>query len=115
MEKCLIERIDKLRIHLTTSQPVKLQEVVDTWNEFCMAIGQPKARKHPTGCISCVRHMIQDMVKHIDGLPYTNLDTNSETNERSEDAMPAKEDGTKKMKNAESTAKPHKKKGRKKF
>lgn len=116
MEVSLIKRIDALRIHLTTSTPVKLQEVVDTWNEFVVAIGMPKARKQPTGCISCIRNLIKDMVKHIDRLPYTNLDTYSETEDaRKEDAMPAKEDETKTMKKEESTAKPHKKKGRRKF
>lgn len=70
METSLIERIDALRIYLKTSAPVKLQEVVDTWNEFCEAIGKPHMKKQSTGCISCLRTMLKTMVDHIDKLTH---------------------------------------------
>lgn len=100
MEQELIKKIDALRVHLTSSAPVKLNEVVETWNKFCEAIGKPQMKKASTGCISCVRNMLTTMCSHIDKIKPTNDDAKApSTHASKEDSAvqpPKKKGGNKK-------------------
>lgn len=65
MTKELIANIRDLEQYLTTSRPVSSSTVLEVYTQWCTETGKPSPRRKSSGCISCLRKYINEMVSSI--------------------------------------------------
>lgn len=62
MTKELIAKIRVLEQYLTSSRPVSSSTVLEVYTQWCTETGKPSPRRKSSGCISCLRKYINEMV-----------------------------------------------------
>lgn len=77
MTKELIAKIKGLEQYLTTSRPVSSSTVLEVYTQWCTETGKPSPRRKSSGCISCLRKYINEMVSSVPKEPMKKKNNNA--------------------------------------